>query len=50
MAEAKKKTNTVKVKVDGKVANGKGGYFAKGDMFDPAGCDVEGLKARGLVE
>lgn len=50
----KKKTeskNTVKVKVDGKVGNGKGGYFKKGDTFEPGvGCDVKGLKDRGLVE
>lgn len=50
MAETKK-TTKLKVKVDGVVGDGEGGYFAKGDTFEPGvGCDVKGLKDRGLVE
>lgn len=38
------------VKVDGKISDGQGGYLRKGSAFEPSkGCDVEGLKARGLV-
>lgn len=47
---AKTKSNELTVKVDGKVGNGEGGYFAKGDKFEPGnGCDVDALKERGLV-
>lgn len=50
MTEAKK-TTKLKVKADDTVANGEGGYFKKGDTFEPgAGCDVKGLKDRGFVE
>jgi|GEM_PF-4755306 len=45
------KSTKLKVKVDGKVGNGEGGYFKKGDTFEPGvGCDTKGLKDRGLVE
>jgi len=50
MADAKKKDPSVKVKVGGKVSDGKGGYYAKGENFDPKGCDVDALRERGLIE
>lgn len=50
-AKKKEATSELTVKDDGTVANGEGGYFKKGDTFEPgAGCDVKGLKDRGLVE
>lgn len=46
-----KKTTGLKVKVSGVVGDGNGGYFNKGDTFEPGeGSDPEGLKARGLAE
>lgn len=51
MADEKKKAGRPKVykaKVGGVISNGEGGYFAEGDEL-PKGCDIEGLKAKGLV-
>lgn len=49
MAKAEKKPAKVQVAKDGVVHDGKGGYLKKGDEL-PAGCDVDGLKARGFAE
>lgn len=49
--KAKNELSALKVLVAGKVGDGKGGYFAKGDTFEPGvGCDAQGLKDRGLAE
>lgn len=49
--KAPKTKPVVTVLVGDKIGDGKGGYFAKGDTFEPgSGCDVQGLKDRGLAE
>ncbi|NRA80146.1 MAG: hypothetical protein HRU18_18250 [Pseudoalteromonas sp.] len=40
---------TFKVAQSGKISNGEGGFYEKGDAL-PNGCDIESLKAKGLVE
>lgn len=52
MADEKKKGGRPKkwkAAVSGKIGNGEGGYFEKGDEL-PEGCDFEGLKKKGLAE
>lgn len=50
MADKKpKKPKGPTVKVGGKIGDGNGGYFAKGDTL-PAGCDEAGLRAKGLID
>ena len=43
-----KKKDTHKVAKDGVVADGKGGFFKKGDTL-PEDADVESLKAKGYA-
>lgn len=44
------KAKEVTVKVGGRIGDGKGGYFEKGDKFTPVDDDAaESLKAKGLI-
>ena len=43
-----KKKEGHKVLVDGVIADGKGGYFKKGDVL-PEGADADSLKAKGYI-
>lgn len=45
--KAEKAEAKLKVLVDGKVSDGAGGYYSKGDPIEPV--DADGLKAKGLV-
>lgn len=45
------KKNEVTVAKGGMIADGKGGFFSKGDTFEPGeGCDVDALKERDLIK
>ena len=47
--KAKDKPAGPKVKVEGTISDGEGGFLPKGAEL-PEGCDVDSLKAKGLVD